>query len=158
MIKIFLECSPRERRMDMRNDISRELIQLSIHIQNSLSHPLLVACLLRRKNWESVKEEGKEEKKSQDMFRRKKVTRGISWIECYFGFFFLAISILFFGVSVAGNSQRHCSQEPLKYHFLSEQDDFGFYLLLLSFLVHRPSRDADTRTRKSNITKGWKGM
>lgn len=58
------------------------------------------------------------ENEHRDMFRRKKVTQGISWIECCNISHSSVRSSWFFGVSVAGNSQRHCSQEPLKYHFL----------------------------------------
>lgn len=69
---------------------------------------------------------GAEEKKSQDMFRGKKVTRGISWIECsLFLSFFLRSDTFSAFLSPATLNRIVLKSQPLKYHFrLSEQDDF----------------------------------
>lgn len=47
-----------------------------------------------------------------------------------------------FGVPVAGNSQRHCSQEPLKFHFLSNK-----------MREKTVFREAMARTDKEKISK-----
>lgn len=65
------------RRMDMGREISRELIQLNT---SSAAFPRLLQAFLTF--FVGNEDRGSTEKKSQDMFRRKKVTRGISWIEC----------------------------------------------------------------------------
>lgn len=122
-----------------------ELIPPAISLLFQFSLPLLILVVERQ-------------------FLGKKVTRGISWIEC---------SVLFFSVFLSPQTLVvHCSQEPLKYHFPSNKmilfscasswgkcthkatqhnrHGWGFNLILISLLSLDESERERERTLNSS--------